>query len=128
MSRGAGSLQERVMSALESAGGAAGTASLREHFPREARNKSLFRAIRSLQRMGAVEVFEEGPCGPRAKPGRTVVLNFGFSRSDRELVRQTEELCRWVAWLARERGVPVPEEVRKGLRDLKTARGRSSGR
>ena len=124
MSCGYGSLQRAIMREIERAGGVASADRLREKFPRDAADKSLYRAVRSLERMGAVEVVDQ--------PGhvlgnRVLVLNFGHSDGDKELIRQTEELLDWVRWLARERGVPVPEEVRKGLGDLKTARGRSSG-
>jgi len=130
MSRGLGALQRRIMAELERAGGLASTDRLRERFPREAADKSLYRAIRSLERLGAVEAVDRPVLEtPRRTPGRdrVLVLNFGHSDGDKELIRQTEDLCNWVTWLARERGVPVPEEVRKGLWDLKTARGRSSG-
>jgi hypothetical protein len=94
------------MAEIERAGGLASTDRLRERFPREAADKSFHRAVRSLERVGAVEVVDE----PGSVLGdRVLVLNFGFSDSDRELIRQTEELHRLAAWLARERGLPVPK-------------------
>ncbi len=106
MSRGYGTFQRAVMTEVERAGGRASTEQLREAFPRQALDKSLHRTIRSLERAGAVEVV--------ARPGhvlgdRLVVLIFGHSDGDRELIRQTAELQGWVAWLARERGLPVPK-------------------
>jgi hypothetical protein len=47
---------------------------------------------------------------------RLVVLIFGHSDGDRELIRQTAELQGWVAWLARERGLPVPKTDTKDPR------------
>ena len=113
MSRGYGKFQRAVMTEVERAGGRASTEQLRERFPRQARDKSLHRTIRSLERVGAVEVV--------ARPGhvlgdRLVVLTFGHSDGDRELIRQTAELQGWVAWLARERGLPVPKTATKDPR------------
>ena len=106
MSRGPGRLGRAIMSEIERAGGLASADRLRERFPREADDKSYFRAIRSLKRIGAVEVVNE----PGSVLGdRVQVLNFGYSDGDKELIRQTEELRGWAAWLARERGLSVPE-------------------
>lgn len=106
MSRGPGRLGRQIMVEIEHAGGLASTDRLREKFPREVADKSFFRAVRSLERVGAVEVVDEPGY---AVTDRVLVLNFGFSDGDKELVRQTEELRRWMAWLARERGLPVPK-------------------
>jgi hypothetical protein len=106
VSRGPGRLGRSIMAEIARAGGLASVDCLRERFPREVADKSFFRAVRSLARMGALEVVDE----PGSVPGdRVLVLNFGFSDGDKELIRQTEELRRWAAWLARERGLPVPK-------------------
>lgn len=94
------------MTEIERVGGLASIGRLREKFPREVADKSFFRAVRSLERVGAVEVVDEPGSALR---DRVLVLNFGFSDSDKELVRRTKELHRWVAWLAQERGLPVPK-------------------
>ncbi len=104
MSRGPGRLGRAIIAEIERAGGLASAERLRERFPREAADKSFFRAVRSLERTGVVEVVDD----PGSVLGnRVLVLNFGFSDGDKELIRQTEELRRWVAWLARERGLPA---------------------
>lgn len=106
MSRGPGRLGRAIMAEIERAGGLASVDRLRERFPREVADKSFHRAVRSLERMGAVEVVDETGS---ILGNRVLVLNFGFSDGDKELVMQTAELRRWADWLARERGLPVPE-------------------
>jgi hypothetical protein len=102
------------MAEVERAGGLASTDRLRESFPRQVRDKSFYRAVRSLERVGAVEVVD----GPGfVVGGRALVLNFGHSDGDKEVIRQTKLLLRMVRTIARAHSlpVPVPETV---LQDL----------
>jgi hypothetical protein len=105
VSRGPGRLGQGIMAEVERPGGIASTDRLREKFPRQTADKSLFRAIRSLERSGAVEIVAE----PGSVVGsRVLVLNFGHSEGDNELIRQTKLVLRMVRTIARVRSVPVP--------------------
>jgi len=92
------------MAEIERAGGLASTDRLRESFPRQVQDKSFYRAVRSLERVGAVEIVDKpGSVGG----GRTLVLNFGHSDGDKELIRQTKLVLRMVRTIARAHSVSV---------------------
>lgn len=112
MSRGYGRLQRWVMAEIEARGGIASTERLREKFPRQARDKSLYRAIRGLRRAGAVTAYPDALLG-----GTRLVLTFGYSDGDREAIRQLGEILRMQRAIARARGFPLPEDLREGLRE-----------
>lgn len=114
MSRGYGALQRDVMAQIEDAGGLISTARLRKKFPRQAADKSLFRSVRGLRRAGAVTAFEDSG----SVLGDTLlVLNFGHSVGDRQLIRQSKQILDMLRAVAGAHGVPVPEEAR-ALREL----------
>jgi hypothetical protein len=92
---------------IEEAGGLVSTARLRRKFPRQAADKSLYRAIRGLRRAGAVTAHPDTLLG-----GTRLVLNFGHSVGDRELVRQSKLILRMLQTIAGAHGAPVPEEAR----------------
>jgi hypothetical protein len=102
------------MAEIEGAGGLASTARLRENFPRQATDKSLYRAVRGLRRAGAVTAFEDSG----SVLGDTLLaLNFGHSVGDRELIRQSKQILDMLHAVAGAYGAPVPEEAR-ALREL----------
>lgn len=120
MSRGYGIFQRAVMAEIEARGGITSTKRLRSRFPCQARDKSLYRAIRGLRRAGAVTTYPDALLG-----GARLVLNFGHSDGDRDLIRQLDEILRTQRAVARARGFPLPEDPREGLRE-ELGRGRRS--
>ena len=129
MSRGPGALQRRILEVLaQEPTGYLPWRWLKERFPLQVRDKSFFRAIRSLRRVGRIDDYtlDRGP-GP-GLCGRTryiaVVpvyevggrLRFAFE-ADREQAALAEEAQRQLKTLAAARGIrlePVSKSPSKG--------------
>lgn len=117
MSRGPGCLQRSILHALsQEPGGRLPWRWLRERYPLAVRDKSFFRAIRSLRRTGRIVDFtiDRGPGpGPRGRARYIAIapiyevggrLRFAFEE-DRELVALADEAQRQVRTLAAARGI-----------------------
>jgi hypothetical protein len=117
MSRGPGRLQLSILHELsQEPGGRLPWRWLRERFPYEVRDKSFFRAIRSLRRMGRIDdyIVDHGPgpglCGraryiaivPIYEIGGRVCFAF---EEDRELTALAEAAQRQLEILAAARGI-----------------------
>jgi hypothetical protein len=129
MSRGPGALQRRILEVLaQEPTGYLPWRWLKNRFPLQVRDKSFYRAVRSLRRMGRIDDYTvdrgpgPGPCG-RARYVAIVAvyevsgrLRFAYE-ADRELVALAEAAQRQVRTLAAARGVrlqPPSKEPLKG--------------
>jgi hypothetical protein len=129
MSRGPGALQRRILEVLaQEPTGYLPWRWLKNRFPLQVRDKSFYRAIRSLRRMGRIDDYtvDRGPgpglCGRARYIALVPVyevggrLRFAYE-ADRELVALTEAAQRQVRTLAAARGVrlePPSKEPLKG--------------
>jgi hypothetical protein len=125
VSRGPGALQRRILEALaREPTGYLPWRWLKNRFPLQVRDKSFYRAIRSLRRMGRIDDYTvdrgpgPGPCG-RARYIAIVPvyeaggrLRFAYE-ADRELVALADEAQRQVRTLAAARGIRL-EPAGKG--------------
>jgi hypothetical protein len=117
MSRGPGRLQLSILRELaQEPTGYLPWRSLRERFPHEVRDKSFYRAIRSLRRMGRIDdyIVDRGPgpglCGRARYIAILRVYEVGgrlrFTlEADRELVALADAAQRQVKTLATARGI-----------------------
>jgi hypothetical protein len=109
LSKGPGAFQRRVLTELQAADGLLPWAELRQRFPRQAEDRSLHRAVRSLKRMGYVEEHKL-----RGERWIDLCATGFWSEADRELLRLATTAVRMVRTLAAARGVNPP-----GLEDLR---------
>ncbi len=128
MSRGPGRLQAKILDELSrEPSGHLPWRWLRQRYPNEVRQKSFYRAIRSLRRMGRIIDYEVaiGPgLGSRCRYIALVPvyevggrLHFAYE-ADRELAALTEEAQRQRRLLAAARGIrpePLRTEPSKGV-------------
>ena len=103
MSRGPGKLHRKILAELRAARGLLPWDTLAERFPRQARDHSLHRGVRSLRRMRRlreVEVSGQRWLANCAPP-------VGKSQADRDRIRMAEEARGMLAAAAEARGAPV---------------------
>ena len=121
MSRGPGALQRRILEVLaEEPIGYLPWRWLKDRFPLQVRDKSFYRAIRSLRRMGRIDDYtvDRGPgpglCGRARYIAIVPVYEVGgrlrFAReADRELAALVEEARRRLKTLAAARGIRLEQ-------------------
>ena len=119
MSRGPGVLQRRILEVLsQEPTGYLPWRWLKNRFPLQVWDKSFYRAIRSLRRMGRIDDYtvDRGPgpglCGRARYIGIVPVYEVGGRlryalEADRELVALAEAAQRQLKTLARARGIPL---------------------
>lgn len=125
MSRGPGYLQRRILEVLsEEPTGYLPWRRLKDRFPLQVRDKSFFRAIRTLRRIGRIADYtiDHGPGPGLSGRARYIAivpvyevggrLRFAFEE-DRELVALADEAQRQVRTLAAARGIRL-EPADKG--------------
>jgi hypothetical protein len=124
MTRGPGSLGRRIIRELDEAPDhLLEWETLKSRFPLQVGDKSFYRAIRSLERMGIVSVIDE-PEG--SHPRRHVGLAAFAGGTDRELLDLLSAAYQQYVGVARARGVPIspsPAEVRRELAKRRAAKG-----
>src|SRR5215212_9780831 len=111
MSRGPGALGQRILRELsEAPGHVLPWEELKERFPLQVANKSYYRALRGLQRMGHIHVVDE----PHSSGATRHVFLVGFAdEADRELLALARAAYRQLAVVARARGVPIPRPLQR---------------
>ena len=131
MSRGPGVLQRRILAVLaQEPTGCLPWRWLRQRFPLQVRDKSFYRAVRSLRHMGRIEdyIVDRGPgpglCGRRGRDRYIAIVpvyevggRVCFAiEADRELAAFAEAAQRQLKTLASARGVRLEPSSMPGLK------------
>ena len=103
MSRGPGALQQRILAELRGANGFLLWSELKQRFPRQANDHSLFRAVRSLKRMNHVCEFQL-----RGRRWIAATTTDFENEADRELLRLANAVHYQLRTIAAARGVKLP--------------------